>query len=110
MYSDDERRHQLTQLAGLCSTISQALRAHGETWPASKFEERAELANRLVAAGWNRDSLTEASAQFPSGPGWLNPKGVDFGAPREPWQEEVAALHAQAARLALELRAVATYD
>src|SRR5690242_452284 len=91
-YSDDERRQQLSQLARLCSTISEALRSHGEAWPASLFAERAERANRLLAEGWDRTSLTDVSAQFPAGPDWLNPKAVDFGAPRKSWQDDVAAL------------------
>ena len=109
-YSDDERREQLGQLAGLCSALAAALTSHGDSWQASMFAGRAELANRLLRAGWDREALTTLSAQFPAGPDWLNPKAVDFGAPREPWQDEVAALHAQASRVALEVRAVATYD
>ena len=109
-YSDDERRQQLERLAGLSSAMSEALSLHGESWPASMFADRAELANRLLRAGWDREALTNLSAQFPACPDWLNPKAVDFGAPREPWQDEVAALHSRASRVALELRAVATYD
>jgi hypothetical protein len=39
---------------------------------------------------------------------WLNPKAVDFNGPREPWQEDIAKIHARAAQLALDLRAAAT--
>lgn len=109
-YSDAERRRQLGGLAGLCSSIAQALREHGETWSASAFEERAQLAQHCRTSGWDQQSLNQVGARFPTGPDWLNPKAVDFGRPREPWQEEVADLHARASRLALAVRATATFD
>lgn len=109
-YSDEDRRRQLGELGDLCSSIAEALRTNGDTRSASAFEERTQLAQRCLASGWDQRSLNDIGARFPSGPDWLNPKAVDFGSPREPWQEEVAVLHARASRLALAVRAVATFD
>jgi hypothetical protein len=107
-YTDAERRDQLEELARLCAAMAEALREHGETWPAGMYQERADLAERLLATGLDQGSLTELGARFPTAPHWLNAKAVDFGLAREPWQDEVAALHALASRLAMEVRATAT--
>ena len=105
-YSDDQRHHQLIQLAGLRAALSEALGSHGEPWQASLFQERAVLANHLDSAGWDPESLSAVRAPFPSRPDWLHLKAE---APREPWHGEVAVLHAKAPRLALELWG-GTYD
>lgn len=109
-YGDDERRRQVEELAKLCWSLAEILRAHGEEWPASMFAERAQAADRLIADGWDQAALTDLGARFPEGVEWLNPKAVDYGAARQPWQEEVAAIHAKARRLALDVRAVATFE
>jgi hypothetical protein len=73
-----------------------------------QFRARAEAAQHLLSAGFARQDLNDVGGQFPTGPWWLNPKALDSGSPREPWQEEVATLHAEASTTATDLRAVAT--
>jgi hypothetical protein len=109
-YSDDGRRNQLTEFAALCRAIAAELRDHGDSWPASLFEERAALAERLLRDGYDQSLLNEVGARFPAGVEWLNPKALDFSGPREGWQSAVAERHERAARLALDLRAIATAD
>jgi hypothetical protein len=109
-YSDDDRRNQLTEFAALCRAIAAELRDHGDSWPASLFEERGVLAERLLRDGYDQSLLNEVGTRFPAGVEWLNPKALDFSLPREPWQTAVAERHERAARLALDLRTIATAD
>jgi hypothetical protein len=100
-YSDDDRRNQLTEFAALCRTLAADLHAHGDSWPASLFDERAAHAERRLRDGWDQSRLNELDAGFPTGVEWLNPKAPDFNGPREPWQAAVAEAHERAAHLAL---------
>jgi hypothetical protein len=107
-YSRDQRLKQLGEFTHLCRTIARSLRRHGEPWAADGFDDRADAAEALSHDGWDQPALTEVGANFPSGVDWLNQKAVDFNGPREPWQEDIAKIHARAAQLALDLRAAAT--
>jgi hypothetical protein len=109
-YSDDDRRNQLTEFAALCQAIAGELRGHGYSWPASFFEERAALAERLLRDGYDQGLLNEVGARLPARVEWLNLKALDFSGPRDPWHSAVAERYERAARLSLELRAIATAD
>ena len=69
---------------------------------------RADHAEQLLTMGFARSDVNDVGSQFPAGPWWLNPKATDFDAPLEPWQDEVARLHAEATEVAQNLRAIGT--
>jgi hypothetical protein len=54
--------------------------------------------------------LNEVGARLPSSVEWLNPKALDLSGARERWQSAVAERFERAARLALDLRTIATAD
>jgi hypothetical protein len=46
--------------------------------------------------------------RVPSGPDWLNPRALNYGVMRKPFQGEVVRLHPLASGAASDLRTVAT--
>jgi hypothetical protein len=82
--------------------------SHGDMPAAELFRARAITASRLLAEGWTQADLNELGGEFPDGAWWLNPKALDYDAPREAWQNDVAILHEYARMAALDLRAIAT--
>ncbi len=108
VFTVEDRLRQLGALRDLCARITVLLTEHGDVPEAEQFRLRAETAERLLSVGFVRSDLNDVGGQFPPGPWWLNPKAADFNAPREPWQDEVARLHAEASETAQELRATAT--
>jgi hypothetical protein len=108
VFTAEDRVQQLGTLARLCDRLANLLTEHGERAEGEQFRARAEAAQHLLSAGFARQDLNDVGGQFPTGPWWLNPKALDSGSPREPWQEEVATLHAEASTTATDLRAVAT--
>lgn len=107
-FSKSEREAQLARFETLCSKLADLYAVNGETYEAAAFAERAHRAAALQTAGWSQSDLNELGGQFPDGGWWLNPKDVDYGAPRLPWQHEVARLHPRAKATADDLRATAT--
>jgi hypothetical protein len=88
----EDREAQLCDLELLCDRIADLLAEHGDTYNADLIGARADGARELQATGYSQSELNELAGGFPSGPDWLNPKALDYGAPRKPWQDEVARL------------------
>lgn len=110
VFTREDREAQLCDLESLCERIAVAFANHGDALAAELFAARSRAATRLLADGWDQADLNALGGQFPS-VDWLNPKYADFNGPREPWQDEVAKLHALASATASDLRAIATlYD
>jgi hypothetical protein len=107
VFTVEDRLRQLEALRDLCVRIAALLTEHGEVAKAGHFRMRADTAELLLSVGFVRSDLNDVGGQFPPGPWWLNPKATDFDAPREPWQDEMARLHAEASETAQELRATA---
>ena len=108
-WTQGERRKQLSEFAALCAGIANGFADH-DPLAAAEFHERAARAEALLAGGWSQSELNLLAGQFPMGAWWLHPKALDYDAPREPWQEEIAVKHARAKIVARDLRSVATYD
>lgn len=77
-----EREAQLARFETLCSKLAELYAVNGEICEAAAFAERAHRAAALQTAGWSQSDLNELGGQFPDGGWWLNPKAVDYGAPR----------------------------
>jgi hypothetical protein len=108
VFTREEREAQLTRLEILCNNLADAFAAHGHPHEARLFRGRAHLAERARREGYRQADLNEVGGPFPNGPSWLDPRATDCGLQREPWQDEVAILHAQARSAALEVRSIAT--
>lgn len=107
-FTQADREAQLADLETLCGELAELYAANGETVTAAAFAERAEVAAALQQTGWVQADLNALGGQFPDGGWWLNPKAVDFNAPRLQWQEEAARLYPLAKATADDLRAIAT--
>jgi hypothetical protein len=66
-------------------------------------------ARRLLDAGFEQSELNALTTEFPT-PEWLDPKYLDYNAPRDDWQELAAPIHSRARLIVTELRTVATFD
>jgi hypothetical protein len=108
VFTAEDRVQQLGTLARLCDRLAALFSEHRDDSSAGEYRARAEAARHLLTVGWTRDDLNEFGGRFPRGPEWLNPKALDSGLSREPWQDEVATLHSEAWATVIELRAVAT--
>jgi hypothetical protein len=108
VFTREDREAQLADLESLCSRIADAFASHNDSRAADLFRDRADFASRLLAQGFTQADLNELGGGFPDGAWWLNPKGLDYSARREPWQDEVARLHELARSAAGDLRAIAT--
>ena len=108
-FTSEDRIAQLTEFESLCSRLTKTFEQNGDRLSAAAFDIKARHAARLIDEGFDQADLNELGGQLPFTM-WLNPKAVDFGAPRLPWQDEVAELHSQAQGVAWNLRAVATLD
>ena len=104
----DDRVAQLADLESLSQRMAQAFGAHHEPRAAELMAGKAAHAARLLRDGFTQEDLNELGGEFPDGAWWLNPKALDYGAPRDRWQEEVAELHQHALAVAMDLRSVAT--
>ena len=107
--TSEDRRAQLTEFESLCSQLAKTFEQNGDRLSAEAFGIKARHAARLIDEGFNQAELNELGGQLPVTT-WLNPKAVDFGAPRLPWQDDVAELRSRAQDVAWSLRAVATLD
>jgi hypothetical protein len=90
----------------LSAQIADVYRSNGVTWIADHYEAMAAAAARLLESGFDQSALSSLSAMAPGRPDWLNPKAVDFGMPREQWQDEIASLDAAHREAALALRVI----
>jgi hypothetical protein len=109
-YDDRDRRAQLQTLADASARLSVLFGENGDTDRASGFARIADSAANLLGAAFSHDDLKALAFALPHEPEWLNPKYLDFDGPREAWQDDVAKLDSSARRVALELRAIATYE
>lgn len=107
VFTVEDRLRQLGVLQERCARIAALLAEHGEVAEAELFRTRADAAERLLSVGFVRSDLNDVGGRFPPGPWWLNPKAAAFDAPREPWQDEMARLHAAARETAQKLRSTA---
>jgi hypothetical protein len=110
VFTVEDRVRQLGALRDLCARIAVLLTERGHVDDAEEFRARATTAERLLSDGFVRSDLNDVGGQFPPGPWWLTSKAADINAPREPWQDEVVRLHAEASETAQELRATATLE
>jgi hypothetical protein len=101
--------HELRELSTCCSELGQLFRDHGEQWYAAAYDSLGERALHLSDQDFEQSDLNSFSEGFPT-PEWLEPKSLDYNAPRSSWQERAAELHARARTVALDLRTIATYD
>lgn len=108
VFTQEDREAQLCDLEIACSQLADLLAEHGEIRSAELYRVRAQNAATLLANSFSRSDLNEVAGQFPEEPLWLDARALDYDAPRQPWQSEVARIHAQARRIAMDLRAVAT--
>ncbi|MDO8388935.1 MAG: hypothetical protein Q7V57_00475 [Actinomycetota bacterium] len=104
--SDHDRRSEVERVRELSTQLSAAYRTNGVGHLADQYEYMASVASALLASTSDQPMLNNLSAMTPGGPDWLNPKAADFGALREPWQDEVAVLDAAHREAALELRVI----
>lgn len=107
--SDQDRRSDLERVRELSTQLSAAYRTNGVAHLADQYEHMASVASALLASKFDQSMLNNLSAMTPGGPDWLNPKAVDSGALRKPWQDEVAGLDAAHREAALELRVIGHY-
>jgi hypothetical protein len=103
-----DRITQLTLLRAMCDQLADAFIVRSDPRSAELFRARADGASRLLADGFVQSDLNELGGQFPSGPAWLHPRAIDVSPLREPWQRQIARLHATATALAGELRSIGT--
>lgn len=109
-YTAAERLTQLRTFAAACRSASILFGDHHVHDMARAFASLCEEADRLLADGFANADLRELGAAIPERVPWMHPKYLDFDAPREPWQEALANYVQTAERLALELRALASFD
>ncbi|WP_162799454.1 hypothetical protein [Nocardioides sp. 616] len=108
VFTQEDREAQLCDLEIACTRLTDLLAEHGETRAAELYRVRAQNAATLLAVGFSKSELNEVAGQFPEEPLWLDARALDYDAPRQPWQSEVAQIHAQARKIAMDLRAIAT--
>jgi hypothetical protein len=97
-FTPEDREARLCDLELLCDRIADLLAEHGDTYNAELIRARADRARELQARSYTQAKLNELAGAFPTGPDWLNPKALDYGEHRKPWQNEVARLHASPLR------------
>lgn len=108
VFTQADREAQLADLESLCSRLANLFASHGEPRAAELLRAKADRAAQLLREGFTQAHLNQLGGSFPDGAWWLNTKALDYDASREPWQEEVAALHSLARTVATNLRAIAT--
>lgn len=108
VFTQEDREAQLCDLEIACGRMAELLASHGEVRAADLYRARAHNAAILLAQGFTKADLNAVAGQFPEEPFWLDARALDYHAPRQPWQSEVAQIHAQARKTAMDLRAVAT--
>lgn len=108
VFTQEDREAQLCDLEIACTQLADILTKHGEPRAADLYRVRAHNAATLLSNGFDKVDLNEVAGQFPEEPNWLDARALDYNAPRQPWQSEVAQIHARARKIAMDLRAVAT--
>lgn len=106
-WTDDERHRQLRDLEALSDLLAKLLDANHDPREAEPFRACAHQARSLLAQGFTQAGLNDLGYAYPDGPWWLNTKASDY-ASREPWQDEVAEVHAQASEAARNIRSIGT--
>jgi hypothetical protein len=105
-----ERMAQLAEFEHLCEGMARLFAANSDSDSAEPLQAAAAQARMLRADGFVQANLSDLGASYPSGPWWLNPKAMDYDAPRAAWQDEVARMHSVAWSLAINLRSLATLE
>jgi hypothetical protein len=99
-----DRTAQLERLSELSHQIAATLRANGQSRPADLYEDLADAADTLLRDGFTQRELSAVSTMLPNEPSWLDPRAVDYNAPRAAWQNDLVAPVTECRRTALDLR------
>jgi hypothetical protein len=105
-----ERMAQLVEFENLCEGMARLFAANADQESAGALRAAAAQARMLGADGFVQADLNDLGGSYPPGPWWLNPKAMDYNAPRAAWQDEVARMHSAAWEVAINLRSLATLE
>lgn len=108
-YSEDDRLAQLRRFGDACAALADLLEQHAEPTLAGTYRNLALTAGRLRAP-FDQRELLELATSLPTLSGRLHPRYIEEHGPPEPWHRGLGALDREAAGVAIELRAFATYD
>ena len=99
-----DRIAQLERLSELSHQVAASLRENGQSRPADLYEDLAEAAETLLRDGFTQRELSAVSTMLPNEPSWLDPRAVDYNAPRAAWQNDLVTQVTECRRTALDLR------
>ncbi|MGH2393888.1 MAG: hypothetical protein ACRDGH_10425, partial [Candidatus Limnocylindria bacterium] len=108
-YTAQDRVEQLRQFASACEHLAD-LFAERHLSDAAAYRAASATATELLPGPVDLERVKALDLIVPPAPGWLHPKALDFNAPRDAWQAEVARSRQVLDGLVIALRSLATYD
>jgi hypothetical protein len=108
-YTAEDRVEQLRQFASACGHLADRF-AERHLSDSAAYRAASATATELLPGPVDLERLKALVLIVPPAPGWLHPKALDFNAPRDAWQAEVASWREVLDGLVIELRSLATYD